>query len=169
MDKDDFKGLDLNSNHPYIHSTHGSCGDLQIAMEYKDKIFPSLSFTGKELSKLIRSVKQRLISNGTINEEDTGKRRCDVVIRYWLSVMAVGDLVFARNKEGKVFLCEISGYISEQFFEERACFQRPVRIIKEITEGMVPEKIWKRTLGRKTVDRNAQIVVSKWVHSTFGI
>jgi len=167
MDKDGWNDLDLSEHYKYIHSAHGSCGDLDMAMEHKDLILPRLTLSVKDLAKLIRSTKEKLIVSGRIDEKQSGKRRCDVAIRYWLSVMDTCDLVFVRNKKGKVVLCRVTGYISEKFFEERGCFQRPVEILQEITESMVPAEIWQRTQGRKTIERNAKKHVSDWVVSNY--
>ena len=165
MDKDGWKDLDLNENSPYIYSAHGSCGDLEVATKYKHLIFPKLSLSGKDLAKLVLDIKLSLVDAGKIKLEDSGKRRCDLAIRYWLSVMQAGDLVFVRTKQGKVILCRVTGYISEDFFMQQGCFKRPVNILGEITECMLPISIWNRTFGRKTIERNAEKVISSWVES----
>lgn len=43
MDKDNWNDLNLTFETPFIHSMHGSCGDIALALEYKDDIFPKLS------------------------------------------------------------------------------------------------------------------------------
>jgi hypothetical protein len=165
MDKDGWKDLDLNESSPYIYSAHGSCGDLDVAIKHKHLIFPELSLSGKDLAKLVRDIKLSLVDAGKIRLEDSGKRRCDLAIRYWLSIMKVGDLAFVRTKQGKVILCRVTGYISEDFFMQKGCFRRPVHILGEITEDMLPSNIWSRTLGRKTIERNRKKVISSWVKS----
>ncbi|NNG44551.1 hypothetical protein HJP15_16765 [Pseudoalteromonas sp. NEC-BIFX-2020_002] len=167
MDKDGWDELDLNQNYKYIHSAHGSCGGLDVALRYKKRCFPELTMNGKELAKFIRSIKQKLIANGLFDLEQSGKRRCDIALRYWLSEMQVDDLVFVRNKQGKVMLCKITGYISEDFFDKRGCFQRPVEILNEIKESVVPSEIWGRTQGRKTIERNAKKHITTWVTSNY--
>ncbi|WP_029849761.1 hypothetical protein [Vibrio parahaemolyticus] len=165
MDKDGWKDLDLSENSPYIYSAHGSCGDLDVATKHKHLIFPELSLSGKDLAKLVRDIKLSLVDAGKIKLEDSGKRRCDLAIRYWLSIMKAGDLAFVRTKKGKVILCRVTGYISEDFFMQQGCFKRPVQILAEITEDMVPSDIWNRTFGRKTIERNAKKVISSWVEN----
>jgi len=171
MDKDGWDEFDLSENYKYIHSIHGSCrkpnGNLDLVHKHKNKIFPEFTLNGRVLARLVRSIKQKLIFEGKIDERQSGKRRCDIAIRYWLSVMDTGDLVFARNKQGKVILCRISGYISEDFFDRYGCFQRPVEIIKEITESMVPSEIWRRTQGRKTIERNAKNHITNLVENNY--
>ncbi|CCO50119.1 conserved hypothetical protein [Vibrio nigripulchritudo SOn1] len=163
MDKDGWDDLDLNQNYKYIHSVHGSCCRRDIAQRYKNKIFPEFTMNGKELAKFIQTAKQKLVENKLFDLEQPGKRRCYIALRYWLIEMKKEDLVFVRNKEGKVILCEITGYISEEFFDEWRCFQRPVEVINEINESMVPSEIWRRTQGRKTIERNAKKHVTDWV------
>ncbi|UAB71684.1 hypothetical protein INR79_07250 [Vibrio sp. SCSIO 43132] len=163
MDKDGWDDLDLNQNYKYIHSAHGSCGGIDVAHRYKSKLFPELVMRGKELANFIRKAKQKLIEKKLFSLEESGKRRCDIALRYWLLEMKEGDLVFVRNKEEKVILCKITGYISEEFYDRRGCFQRPVEIINEINESMVSSEIWRRTQGRKTIERNAKKHVTDWV------
>ncbi|MFT6915495.1 MAG: hypothetical protein ACJAWL_001804 [Motiliproteus sp.] len=163
MDKDGWNDFDLCESYKFIHSAHGSCGDLGVALKHKNAVFPELTMSGKELVKLIRSIKEELVSDGLIDLKKSGKRRCDVAIRYWLSIMKVGDLIFVRNKQDKVMLSKVTGYISEEFFESHGCFQRPVEIINEITESMVPPEIWRRTQGRKTIEINAKKHITDWV------
>ena len=167
MDKDGWSELDLNQDYKFIHSAHGSCGGVDVAKRYKHMLFPELTLKGKELAKFIRTIKQKLIVNGLFDLEQSGKRRCDIALRYWLSEMKLGDLVFVRNKQGKVILCKITGYISEEFFDKRGCFQRPVEILSEIDESMVHSEIWNRTQGRKTIERNAKKHITDWVTSNY--
>ena len=157
----------LSESHEFIYSAHGSCGISDVAKKYKNKIFPELTLNGKELAKLIRSIKEKLIRDKQISLDESGKRRCDIAIRYWLSVMKVGDLVFVRNKQNKVILSSVTNYISEEFFDTYGCFKRPVKIINEITESMVTPEIWRRTQGRKTIERNAKKHITDWVANNF--
>lgn len=83
--------------------------------------------------------------------------------------MEAGDLVFVRNKQSKIYLCRVTGYISEEFFDKHGCFQRPVEILAEITEIMVPSEIWRRTQGRKTIERNAKNHISDWMIDNYEI
>ena len=163
MDKYSLDNKDFGEKNAFIHSAHGSCDAPRLAKEHKDKVFPELALNGKDLAKLIRSIKYDLIKNGQISLEQSGKRRCDIAIRYWVSVMQVGDLVFVRNKQNKIILSRITDYISEVFFEDKGAFKRPVEIINEITESMVPSEIWERTKGRKTIERNAKKHITDWV------
>ncbi|SHO57955.1 hypothetical protein [Vibrio quintilis] len=167
MDKDGWREIDLSESYSYIHSAHGSCGDLDTALAHKDEIFPELRLNGKQLAKKIREIKENLAKEEKINLEQSGKRRCDLAIRYWLQVMKSGDLVFVRTKQGTVILCRVTGYISEEFFTKRGCFQRPVQILGEVAECMVPARLWRRTLGRKTIERNARKPISDWVAENY--
>jgi len=167
MDKDIWNEHNISENYKFIHSAHGSCGDLDVVISHKSKIFPELTVNGKDLAKLIREIKEKLIRDKKISLDQSGKRRCDIAVRYWLSVMKVGDLVFVRNKHKKIILSRVTGYISEEFFETYGCFKRPVEILNEITEPMVPPEIWRRTKGRKTIERNAKKHVTDWVTNNY--
>ncbi|CAI8163738.1 MAG: Uncharacterised protein [Pseudidiomarina mangrovi] len=70
----------------------------------------------------IETIKQQLISNGDFNAKDPVKQRCDLAIRYWISKMQPGDVVFVRVEKQQVFLCEIIGYISVSFFRKFGYF-----------------------------------------------
>ena len=48
--------------------------------------------------------------------------------------MDTNDIVFVRNKNQEVFICQVSGYVSERFFDENGFFQRPVNILKKVSE-----------------------------------
>lgn len=163
MDKDNWNDLNLTFETPFIHSMHGSCGDIALALEYKDDIFPKLSISEQSLSKKILSIKNTLIENGAFNETQLGKQRCDLAIIYWLSRMKIDDIVFARNKLGEVFLCKVTGYVSEDFFVSYGCFQRPVKILQKLSESMMNGDIWHRTQGRKTIERNAKPFIANLV------
>jgi len=162
LEEDCFSGSDT-----FIHSAHGSCGNVDIAKKHKGLFFPKLTKTGKELAKLIREIKEKLIEDDHISLEQSGKRRCDIAIRYWLSVMQIGDLVFIRNKQDKVVFARVTGYICEDFFDSYGCFKRPVEIISQINEQMIPAEIWRRTKGRKTIERNAKKHITDWITNNY--
>ncbi len=169
MDKNILEGQELNRDKEYIHSIHGTCGDKELALRYANLIFPEKSISDQELSEKVMSIKKELIEKGLIDENQQGKRRCDVAIRYWVSVMQAGDIAFVRTRYNDVFLCEVTGYVSESFFKEHGCFQRPVKILQNITENDVHEYVWRRTQGRKTIERNAKRSVADLVTKYLGI
>ena len=159
MDKDDLNGFDLTEKTPFIHSVHGSCGNKELTSKYKQMIFPELSVSDQDLTKSVASIKRKLIESNDLNEFQLSKRRCDLAIRYWLSIMKVGDLVFVRNKINEVYLCKVSDYVSEKFFDSYGCFQRPVEILQKLSESMVHKELWHRTHSRKTIERNAKTAI----------
>lgn len=156
MDKDWLEGVDINENAPFIHSVHGSCGQLEMAKKQKPFIFPSLSLDEKKLSTHIQSIKETLIKKGVIDDSLPGKQGCILAIRYWLSIMKEGDIVLVKNKLNTIYLCRVTGYVSEDFFDTHGCFQRPVKILQKVQKTSIHKDIWKRTQGRKTIERNKQ-------------
>ena len=154
-DKDGCDQLDVTVKNPNIYSIHGICGDENYIKKHKNKIFPKLVLNKEELSTLVKSIKNQLITDGLINKNDEGKKRCDYAILCWLDIMKEGDVVFVRNKKQEVLVCKIIGYVSEKFFDTHCFFQRPVEVLASLTKEPVYEKLWKRTLGRKTIERNA--------------
>lgn len=150
---------DMSESNPFIYSVHGICGveniEKKIIKKNKNKVFPKLLIDGRELRDLVRLIKQNLINDGSVDGEDIGKQRCDLAVWYWVAVMEYGDIVFVRNEQDKVFICRITGYVSEEFFNSHGCFRRPVNVLHEVTEENISEIIWNRTCGRKTIERNA--------------
>lgn len=156
--------FDLSENYQFIYSDHGTCRKNYDVEKYKKNIFPKLLVKGKELRKIICEIKKRLIENRKINHDDEGKTQCDLFISYWVTEMMVGDIVFVRNKKQEVFLCEITGYIEEKFFDSRGSFQRPVKILEKISSNTQELKsMFHRTSGRRTLERNANSGVAKTV------
>jgi hypothetical protein len=166
MDKYEHANSDFDPELGLIRSEHGSCDAKGTALEHKDSLFPLL-LSGEEVTELVLDIKKKLIEDGSFDFDEPGKRRCDVAIRYWISVMKIGDLVVIRAKNNKVFICEISSYISESFFLDRCCFERTVTKIKELSESMVSKELWKRTQSRKTIERNAKPYISNMVRDVF--
>jgi len=162
-DRDGAHFLDISEDHTFIYSLHGICGNPDIIRAHKSKLFPALNLTENGLRRLIFKLKKELIANGLFDPSEKGKRRCDLAIRYWLSTMKVGDVVFARNRKGQVLICKITDYISEDFFDANCCFQRPVQILGYLKNEPPFDKIWKRTTGRKTLERNAQAQIASLV------
>lgn len=147
---------DISKEYPFIYSNHGICRGLQNKSKikkFKKNIFPTLCVNRKELKEFIHEVKEDMVNNGDIDKGD--KEKCDLFLSYWIVEMNIGDIVFVRNKEQKIFICKITGYISEKFFDEYCCIQRPVEILEEIFEDNKALKtIMHRTKGRKTLERN---------------
>ena len=168
-DKDDCNNLDISESNPFIYSVHGICGGINIKKikEYKNNVFPRLLVSGYELRQFIREIKQDLISSKIISESDIGKKQCDLSICYWIAVMDTNDIVFVRNKNQEVFICQVSGYDSERIFDENGFFQRPVNILKKVSEHDLEKQklitIWHRTLGRRTLEINKKDDVRKFV------
>ena len=155
-DKDGWsKCIDVTKHNQYIYSAHGSCGVKNVVAKYKSKIFPKLAIDRIELLNLVRLIKEKLKSSGDLDVSEPGKTKCDLFISYWVTEMKEGDIVFVRNKKQEVFICKITGYVLENFFNATGSFQRPVEIIQEVKEADLHEDIWKRTKGRSTVVRNA--------------
>jgi hypothetical protein len=157
------KSKDFSYDRPLIYSDHGTCSKNEIVSKHKHKIFPTLDISGHELRKLVRSIKSELVEMDKINLSEPGKARCDVSICYWIAVMDIGDIVFVRNKQNTVFICEITGYISEAFFDETGGFQRPVEILQQVSSHSLHERIWNRTKSRKTIERNANVEIKELV------
>jgi hypothetical protein len=153
-DKDDWSAdFDISEKNESIYSAHGSCKRNHIIDKHKKKILPSLSLSAIQLAELIREIKKELIAEELL--EDTEKKRCDVFITYWISTMSIGDIVFVRNKKQELYICKISGYISNYFFDEIGSFKRPVNILQKISQDSISDEILRRTTGRKTIERNA--------------
>ena len=108
--------------HQYIHTEHGVCSNTDIAGQYAGRIFSELNISEHELLDTIETIKQQLISNDDFNAKDPVKQRCELAIRYWISKMQPGDVVFVRVEKQQVFLCEIIGYISVSFFRKFGYF-----------------------------------------------
>jgi len=167
MDKDGRKeDFDMSESHQFIYSDHGSCGnqsDPKI-QNYKKNIFPKMSVSEKELRNFINETKIRLIDSGYINQDDLGKKQCDLFISYWICTMEIGDIVFVRTKKQEVFICQISGYVSEEFFDKYGSFQRPVKLLKKInTDTNELDAVLHRTLGRRALERNDKYDVKRIV------
>jgi hypothetical protein len=168
MDKDAFKEHDLSRQYPYIHSIHGICGKRDLIKQQKDRIFPRLELSERDLLEHIYKLKQNLINAGELDEKAPGKQRCDLAIKYWLKTMQVGDAVFVRNQTNQLYLCKIAGYVEEEFFDKHGCFQRKVADIELLDESFIPTEILSRTYGRKTIEKNACEVVNTVFNSYFG-
>ena len=152
---------DISESNLFIYSDHGSCGNQKklIIQEYKKNIFPKLLVSTQELRSFIIGVKNKLVADGNISEDDVGKKNCDLFISHWINKMQEGDIVFVRNKKQEVFICKITGYITEKYFDLTGAFQRPVEVLKIISSDNQDEQkkleiVWHRTLGRKTLERN---------------
>lgn len=163
---------DISENNKFVYSAHGSCGNQgnHEIQKHKLNIFPELSISGQKLRELIRSIKQGLIDEGYFAADETGKEQCDLFICYWVAVMNIGDIVFVRNKKQEIFICKIIGYVSEEFFDKTGSFQRPVEILKKVSVDSSQEKeelnkIWHRTLGRRTLERNNREEVNTFVYN----
>lgn len=154
-DKDGMDEFDVTEESPFIYSMHGICGDSRYVLEHKSKIFPKLILSESELRALVVTIKNQLIEDGEIGPEDGGKERCDLAIAYWLARMEEGDIVFVRNKQHVVIVCRITGNVSETFFDKNGFFQRPVEVLGYLKYEPKYDKLWKRTEGRKTMERNA--------------
>lgn len=168
MDKDDLDGYDLNETFPFIHSVHGICGNKELSLKQKHLIFPKLKLSDSELSKRIISIKQQLIESNQLDENQQGKKRCDLAIRYWVGTMSIGDIVFVRNKQNQLYLCKISSYVKEEFFDENGCFQREIDQLRLLDELSIPEALKARTYGRKTIERNANKSIRLLVEAHYG-
>lgn len=173
-DKDNYnESIDISIETPFIYSLHGICRDIHqenvLIQEQKKNIFPELRIKGQELRKTVRFIKEDLIKNKVFADNGLGKKQCDLFIYYWVAVMQVGDIVFVRNKKQEVFICEITGYVLEEFFDNHGGFQRPVKILERISSNLALDKelskIWHRTLSRRTLEKNSQKYVSDIVFS----
>lgn len=154
-DKDGMDNIDVTEQSPYIYSMHGICGDSDYVKEYKSKIFPKLVLSESELRSLVISIKNQLIEDGKIDTEEKSKVRCDLAIANWLARMEEEDIVFVRNKQQKVIVGRVTGYVSKAFFDEHGFFQRPIEILAFLKNEHPYQKLWQRTNGRKTIERNA--------------
>lgn len=161
-DKDGWSNcIDVTKYNQFIYSAHGVCRGRDceeaenLIIDNKPLIFPELKIGRRQLIKLVYSIKEVLIRYGTFEGNEPGKTKCDLFISYWVTEMKEGDIVFVRNKKQEVFICKITGYVLENFFNATGSFQRPVEIIQEVKEADLHEDIWKRTKGRSTVVRNA--------------
>ena len=139
----------------YIYSAHGICADEPAVKQYKSNIFPELTKSPEELREDIRQIKQDLVKAGKLDLNEGGKKRCDVIICYWIADMGIGDIVFVRNQQNEVLICRITGYVLEDFFDKENAFAREVAILDRVTEQTVTANIWDRTKGRKALERNA--------------
>ena len=162
-DKDNFdKKLDISESNEFIYSAHGSCGhqDIEEIKAIRSNIFPVLKINETELRKYIQNIKSSFVKNQIIDLDEMGKKRCDLIITYWIVTMQPGDIVIVRNKDNNVYICEITGYINEDFYNTYGSFQRPVRIIDKITPAVFHQhplhEIQHRTCGRNTLQRNRQ-------------
>ncbi len=159
-DKDGWNDFDISEDSPFIYSMHGICGnqEYQKVQDYKKNVFPKLLVSGHNLRNFVREVKQDLISIGQFGGEEIGKKQCDLFIYYWIAVMQIDDIVFIRNKKQEVFICQVTGYVLENTFDKFGIFQRPVKILKKISETDAERQklttIWHRTLGRRTLEIN---------------
>lgn len=162
-DKDEWDAFDVTAQNPFIYSMHGVCGDKSYATEHKDKIFPTLDLAKHELYRLVASIKKRLVKAGKLDPNGDGKKRCDLVLWYWLGIMKEGDFVFVRNKKDQVLICKVTGYISESFFDKHGFFQRPVEILGQLKNDPKYQRLWNRTYARKTLERNANSEVRELV------
>jgi hypothetical protein len=163
-DKDNgSKNSDFSEENTFIYSDHGTCAEDEVIRKNKHKIFPILDISNHELRKLVRSIKLELVASGKIDLSEPGKSRCDVAICYWIAVMDIGDIVFVRNKQNDVFICKITGYISEAFFDRTGAFQRSVEILQQVSSHSLHERIWNRTKSRKTIERNANTEIKELV------
>lgn len=162
-DKDEYDQIDFNPDHKNIYSLHGVCGKSELINEYKAKIFPNLLLSRNEVISCVNRIKSELIKSGFLRIDKPGIARCNIVIAYWLAVMSIGDIVFVRNKQNKVFVCKIIGYVDESFFEMEGFFKRPVEILGLVMKNSIHERVWKRTMGRKTIERNADKEVDFYV------
>lgn len=167
-DKDDFSGMvDISNNAPYIYSAHGICAlESPNHKPAKQGIFPKLQLSEKEVRDLVHREKLIQVESGSFNSSDRGKTYCDVVICYWIAVMRCNDIVFVRNKQNDLYVCRISGYLSEDIFDKFGLFARPVEIIATIhpdnTNAISKfDGFWHRTLGRRTIERNRNPMTSK--------
>lgn len=158
---------DFSIQNPYIFSGHGSCGRKHIEIDkLKGEVFPEPdNFNIKDLRQKICDIKQILIDRGDFDIKSTGKKKCDLFIAYWIAVMSIGDIVFIRNKKQEVYITKIKGYISESFFEHSGSFQRPVEVLGKVNSETSDERLWKRTIGRQTLVRNANNIIRELVES----
>lgn len=145
-DKNEGNLWDFTMDTKFIYSMHGSCVSHNSAEKYYKMVFPKLAVSRNELMKLVRTIK---------NEEGViGKLHCDLSIAYWLAVMDVGDIVFVRGSAEDVYVCAITGYVLESIFQAHGVFARPITLFKKTSIDSISPKIWNRTLGRKTIERN---------------
>ena len=163
MDKSLIEDFKFCEETPFIYSNHGICGDKALTLQYKNKLFPELQLTKPELKTAISDIKKVLVKDSRLNEKAFGKERCYIAILYWLSTMTVGDIVFVRTHLNEVFLCRVTDYISESFFDRYGRFQRPVQVLQKLSKTMISEGLWQRTAGRKTIERNAKKAINELV------
>lgn len=157
MDKNVLEDYQFCKHNPFIHSLHGSCEPQGKNSQYGERVLPKPPVDRRELSELIESRKRELIERGGLRLGE--KPRCYLAIVYWLSEMKEGDFVLVKVAGETVFLCRITGYVSEEFFYEFGLFQRPVEILQQLSPSLVHEDLWRRTQGRKTIERNAKLHV----------
>lgn len=137
---------DVTMDTKFIYSMHGSCVNHKSTQMYYNMVFPKLTISRNELMKIVRIIK---------NEEHvSGKFHCDLSVAYWLAVMDVGDIVFVRGSAEDVYVCVITGYVLESIFQAHGVFARPIKIFNKTSVDSINPKIWNRTLGRKTIERN---------------
>lgn len=153
MDKQDHNSEFFEGGQSFIFSDHGTClpkgaESNERLIGIRDKIFPNLMMSHRGVTELVQSIKAEYYVN-------TEKQRCALAVIYWISIMKESDVVVLRAKHDKVYLCEITDYIDEDVFNEEKRFARPVKVIKQLDSYTTSELIWNRTLGRKTVERNA--------------
>lgn len=159
---------DISLKNPFIYSQHGVCAKKEInnlpsVINFKNQIFPKVSISGHKIYDVITEIKEELIQKGIIEYEP---KQCNYTIWCWVSVMDIGDIVFVRNGFDSIYVCEISGYVSKEFLDKNGYFGRPVRILKEWKNGVGTEEIKEilhRTVGRKTLEKNAKSIVTKLI------
>lgn len=149
----------FNSTNPYICSLHGSCINRSILDKFKTQIFPKSFLNKYEIVSIVRKIKDE--------EGIKNKAMCDLVIAYWISIMNEGDIVFVRSQNNEVYIGILDGYLIESNYVKYGIFSRHVRILKKIEEKDIDPKIFKRTHGRKPIERNARheinILVSEYM------
>lgn len=151
----------FDSNNPYICSLHGSCINRSILNKIKTRIFPKSILNKYEIVSMVRKIKDE--------EGITDKAMCDLVIAYWISIMNEGDIVFVRSQSNEVYIGFLDGYLIESNYVKYGIFSRPVRILKKVEEKEIDPKIFKRTHGRRPIERNARneinILVSEYIEN----
>jgi len=165
---DNFK--DFSENNRKIFTEHGVCPkDVPVELQkkiddFKESLFPQpKNLNTMKIRRKVIEIKNDLVDSGCLELNEQGKKSCDRIIAYWIAEMAIGDIVFVRNVNQEVFVCKIEGYILEENLKEYDYFSRPVEILQRVEYGSVPEKLWKRTMGRSSLVRNADWKVKEHV------
>lgn len=156
MDKQDGLVFLSEESEGVIFSNHGICNPEkdEVYKLHRNNLFPELKLSRTKLAEEIRALKKNLIKAG--HSELIEKERCDLAICHWIADMKIDELVLVRTPQQQVFLCSIKSYICERCFSGLGSFFRNVYVHKEITEHIVDTDLWHRTIGNKTIERNAK-------------